>query len=420
MKHHALSARPFAGASIVVACLGSVAIGAVPSPAGAAGTPARPTAKTTVATAPRCVRGYRKTIDYFPVKAKLVAAKNLTITYARNYKVATILKPFPGAPKPATYVLVQCGTPVPKLVGELAGATVIKVPITSAAIMSTTVAPAFDALGVADRIVGVDDPNNYSTASVVERVKNGKAKTVGNNSKANLELLASLKPSVVVASSSGDDTADGFTKMREVGLNIVYEGSWLEEDALGRSEWVKLIGALTNTEQRAETQFAGWLAHYRDLAAKAAATTARPKVISGSMYQGTWYMPGGKSYVAQLLHDAGASYPWSTDTSTGSLPLDFEAVLAKGQDAAVWVNAGYLWADLDAATKEDPRYAKLAAFASGEVYGNDLRVNATGGNDFYETAVLRPDQVLEDLIAILHPEISTGYQQRYYRRISKK
>jgi iron complex transport system substrate-binding protein len=414
MKLHAFAARPTAGAVAVFAAL--LAVPLLPAQAGPT---TRPATKVAVAT-PGCVRRYKKTTDYFPDKASLSAAKNLTIRYTRNYKVVTIAKAFPGAAKPVVYVLVQCGTPAPKLTDDLAGATVIKVPIASAALMSTTVAPSFDALGLADRVVGVDDPNNYSTASVVARIKSGAVKTVGNNAKANLEVLATLKPTVVIASSSGDDTADGFAKMREIGLSVVIEGSWLEETALGRSEWMKFISALTNTEKSAEAQFAGWQKHYADLAAKAAATTTRPKAISGSMYEGTWYMPGGKSYVAQLLRDAGASYPWDSDTTTGAIPLDFEAVLAKGQDAAIWINAGYLWADLDAATKEDPRYSKLAAFASGQVWGNDLRVNATGGNDFYETAVLRPDQVLEDLISIVHPEVAKDYRPIFYRRVPKK
>jgi iron complex transport system substrate-binding protein len=366
-----------------------------------------------------CVQGGVAGVDQFPEKASIVEAKGLSITYKGNYKVVKVANPWRGAKTGFTYVLVQCGTPTPALTGDLAGASVIQVPVATASIMSTTLAPQFDELGVADRIISVDTPAYYSTPSVVKRIESGAVKGTGGGSKANVELLVSLKPGVVITFGTGSGSFDGIDKLVSAGLPTLVEAGYMEETPLGRSEWVKLIGALTNQEALAESKFARWRADYKALAAKVANVPNRPVVISGSMYQGTWYMPGGKSYVAQSIRDAGGQYPWASDTTTGSLSLDFEAVLEKGYDATVWINAGYQWSTLRDAVAEDSRYARLPSFGASNVYGNDKRVNATGGSDYYETAVVRPDLVLADLVSVLHPNVLPNHTTVWFRHIPR-
>lgn len=366
-----------------------------------------------------CVSNAAPGADLFPDKAKIVEAKGLRIRYAGNYKVVEVTNPWRGAKSGFTYVLVQCGTKAPELTGPLAGATVINVPITAASIMSTTLAPMFDTLGVADKVVSVDEPSYYSTPSITKRIEAGQIKASGSGAKTNLELLVSLKPSVVITSGTSSASTDGINKMAASGLTPLVEAGYMEETPLGRSEWVKLIGALNNQEAAAESQFARWRSDYQALAAKAAKAKTRPVVISGSSYQGTWYAPGGKSFVAQFISDAGGRYPWDADTSTGSLSLDFEAVFSKASDATFWINAGYQWADLKQVAAEDARYAQLNPYSVGNVYGNDKRVNPTGGSDYFETAVLRPDLVLADLVSIFHPEILGSHNAIWFRRIPR-
>ena len=379
---------------------------------GSANSVAAPTANSVSG----CVTKYNAKSDYFPDKATVLDATNFAVRYERNYKVITVPHVFAGS-NPTSYVLVQCGTPTPKLVGDLAGATVVNVPVTRAVIMSTTIAPSFEIVGATDKIVAVDDPANYSTPAVVAGLAGGTIKGVGNNAKADVEAIVALKPGAVITYTAGGD--DGLDKFRQAGLHVVLDASSLESTPLGRAEWTKLVGLLTNREKAAQTAFDKLRADYTALAAKATAAPTKPVVISGSMYQGTWYMPGGKSFPAQLIRDAGGRYPWSDDSTVGSLSLDLEAVLAKAGDATVWINAGYQWDTLKAALAEDARYKDLNAYKADGVWGNDKRVNATGGSDFFETAVARPDLVLADLVAVLHPDLQPGYTTTWYRHIGK-
>jgi iron complex transport system substrate-binding protein len=365
-----------------------------------------------------CVTNAAPGADLFPDKVVLEKSSAWTITYEKTYKVLTVTDPWRGATTKPTYVLVQCGTKAPALDGALKGATVIEIPVKRIALLGTTPAAMTGVLGVADRVVTVDDPNNYSTPALVSRIKAGNVKASGYAGSANLEVLLAAKPDLVWANGSGS-SFDGLDRMRAAGLPVAVLADTQEKSPLGRAEWVKALAAFTNTEAIATKEFGAWSTAYAKVQANAAKTNGRPGVIAGSMFQGTWYMPGGQSFVAQMIKDAGGSFAWSTDSSAGSLALDFETVIEKGYDAQYWINAGFAWSTLRDARAEDSRYARLVPFQAANAFANDVRVNATGGNDFFESAVIRPDLVLADLFAILHPEANPNHTFTYYRRLPK-
>ena len=53
----------------------------------------------------------------------------------------------------------------------------------------------------------------------------------------------------------------------------------------------------------------------------------------------------------------------------------------------------------------NPKFADAKSVRDKTVYNNNLRITATGGNDYWESAVVRPDVVLRDLIHIFHPNL---------------
>ena len=57
--------------------------------------------------------------------------------------------------------------------------------------------------------------------------------------------------------------------------------------------------------------------------------------------------------------------------------------------------------------------------SAGEIYNFDRRTNAAGGNDYWESGVVRPDVVLHDLIAVFHPEAldAADREMHYYRKL---
>jgi iron complex transport system substrate-binding protein len=352
-------------------------------------------------------------VDYFPEKAKITHAENLSVEYHNHYKVVTISTPWPGATEPIRYALVQCGTPAPE---GFAPENIIEVPVHTIVTLSTTYLPFLDELGLLDRLVAVDDTTYVSNPKVLQMAAEGKLATLGSGAKINVEKALELKPDLIMAYGSGAPEYDAHPVLIKAGLKVAINAEWMDTSPLGRAEWGKYIALFFNKEAAAEALFAETVKKYTELRDLAAGAKEKPTVFANTPYQGTWYMPGGRSYAAAFFKDAGANYLWADDTSTGSLPLAFEAVFERAKDADYWLNIGFYatLADLKAA---DPRFAEFAAFQKGNVWNNDARVTPQGGNDYYETAVAHPELVLADLIKIFHPDLLPDHKLIYYRHV---
>lgn len=352
-------------------------------------------------------------VDYFPEKATITHTDGFSVEYFNNYKVVTVKEPYPSAPESMQYALVQCGTPAPE--GFL-DEQIINVPVQTIVTMSTTYLPFLDELGLLDRLVGLDDATYVSNPTVLKMAEEGKLTMLGYGSGVNVEQALELSPDLILTYGSGATDYDAFPVLIEAGLKTVVNAEWLETTPLGRAEWGKFIAVFFNKEADAEALFAKNVEQYNEYAALVANVTEKPTVFAASDYQGTWSMPGGNSFAANFLKDAGADYLWADDTSTGSLPLAFEAVFEKAQGADYWVNVGYFFtpADLLAA---DARYADFAAYQNGNIWNNDAKTSVNGGNDYYESAVAHPELVLADLIKIFHPELLPDYEPVYYRQL---
>ncbi|WP_240134492.1 ABC transporter substrate-binding protein [Streptomyces sp. MUM 178J] len=364
-----------------------------------------------------CIADFDPAKDYFPVKSRVQHAKNFTLRYAKSYQVLTVKEPFPKG-KPETYVLVRCGAPKPKLTGELAEAPQITTPVKSLYSASTTHLPLLTETGALDVLTGVGNSAYISSPEVRERVKSGEVAVYAADNSIDAEKVIAAKPDVLMTGGADDPQ---YPKLRQAGVAVVANAEWLEPSPLGRAEWVKAVAALTGAEKRAGELFDTIESDYGKVAARAAkaAEKGEPvKVLPGAMYQGQWSMAPGGSYLGRLIRDAGGTYPWAGDRSTGNLQLGFEAVYAKGGDAKIWLT-GEQWTSSADAVKADRRYGELAAVKDGEIWTNTKALGPEGGNDYFERGVLRPDLVLADLFAILHPEEAAGHTFAFHQKVPR-
>lgn len=405
----AACAAPAAQAPTVVPTLAAPTVAPQPTVQPTATALPAPTANLTDA----CVADAAPGVDYFPAKAIITQTEGFSIEYHDTYKLLTVKTPAPGATAALTYVLVQCGTEPP---AGFEPAQIITVPVKRVIAMSTTYLPVLVDLGLLDRLVGVDDATYTYNQMVVDLVTSGKIKAIGSGAGLNLEAAIELKPDLIITFGSGSTDFDSHPKLLEAGLKVVLNAEWLDTSPLGRAEWGKFIAVFFNQEAAAETWFTEIADGYAKVKAIAAKAGSPPKLAYGTPYQGTWYLPGGASFAAQLIRDAGATYPYAADTSTASLPLSFEEAYSTTRDAAYWINLPFV-PDLAALLAQDSRFADFDAYKKGAVWNNDLRSNAAGGSDYYESAVVRPDLVLADLVAIVHPDKMPGHEFYYYRQL---
>ncbi len=362
-----------------------------------------------------CVEDFDPAVDYFPVKVSPRHARQFQVEYHRHYKLVTITEPWQDAEYGLRYLLVQCGTPRPEGYDD---ATTIEIPARTVITTSTTELPHIVRLGLVDRLLGHDEFDYVSSPEVRRRIDAGGMIEIGEAPAINVELVLEAAPDLLLADSFGDPQVDLLGKLRDLGVPVALVPSFLETTALGRAEWLAYTALFFNRERRALAAFAeveeGYLAIAEAVRAKVG--EIRPTVFTGAPIGEIWHVPGGRSFFALLLADAGARYLWADDDSTGSLPLHLESVYERAVDADVWLHPSTM-RSLDELRAFDERFAEVAAFQQGRVYNNDARRNSQGGNDYWETGTARPDLVLADLVEIFHPGLLGDHSLVFHRRL---
>lgn len=371
-----------------------------------------PAAETGARAGDGCIAEFDPGADYFPDKSTVTDAEKFSLSYHNSYQVLTVEQPYPNG-EPESYVLVRCGAPAPELAGELAGAQQITVPVDSLYSASTTHLGMITELDRAEVVTGVANGSDVVSPQIRERIDAGKVVDYAPSQQINSEAVVAAGPGVLVTQGTDDPS---YPRLRGAGIGVVADAEWLESTPLGRAEWIKVFAALTGTEKKAGAVYHHLRDDYNKVAAKAA--SARPAdVLPGAMYQGSWAMPAGGDYAGRLLVDAGGSYPWARDRRTGGLQLNFESVYAKAGRAPLWLTSSD-WKTLDDVLADDTRYGQLAAVRHGQVWSATAAIGATGGNDYWERGVARPDLVLADLVAILHPVLEPDHRFEFYRRVA--
>ncbi|WP_292975105.1 ABC transporter substrate-binding protein [Mycobacterium sp.] len=355
-----------------------------------------------------CITQYRPGVDYFPDKSTVLDATNFSLAYHDSYQVLTVKEPYPHG-HPESYVLVRCGAPMPEMTGDLVGAQRITTPVVSMYSASITQLGMISELGRTDMVTGVAATADVVNPELRQRISSGKTVGYAPGNQIDTESVVAAHPDVLV--TAGIDQPS-YPKLRDGGVPVLADAEWLEATPLGRAEWIKVLAALTGTEKKAGQVYSRLRDDYAAVARRSAG--ARPvEVLPGGMYQGVWFMPSGGDYAGRLIVDAGGSYPWSGDAGSGSLQLNFESVYAKAGQAPLWLVADD-WKTTGDALAADSRYGELAAVRSGQVW------SATkAGNDYWERGPARPDLVLGDLVAILHPDLEPRHEFSFYRKLAR-
>lgn len=364
-----------------------------------------------------CVTDFEPGTNYFSAKSSVDYATNFSVAYFDHYKLVTVEQPSPGGAK-ETYVLVQCGTPEPELGPEFANSPRITVPVQSLFSGSTSQSPALVAVGGVDAVTGVARRDFIATPELIEHMQQAEVVEYETSGVVNVEAVVAAAPDVFMAGGGGEPEVQ---RLAVAGVPVVNFAEWQETSPLGRAEWVKFMGLFFNAEDKANAEFADVVERYDAASALVADVpeSERPLVLSGQAFNGVFFAAGGQSFMARLIRDAGGRYVFADDTSTGSFQIrDLERLIVAARDAKVWIQASIHYFTLADIAAEDPRLAALPAAQAGQVWIPDALKGPNGGVQFYELGSMRPDMVLMDLISILHPDKTPGYERVFSRSIA--
>ncbi|MFQ3297219.1 MAG: iron complex transport system substrate-binding protein [Polaribacter sp.] len=292
----------------------------------------------------------------------------------------------------------------------------IQVPIDKIVVTSTTHIPMVELLKEETAIIGFPHAKYVSSEKTRVLIDAGKITEIGKENSLNTEILLDLQPELVVgySVSSADKT---LTTIKKAGINVIYNGDWLEKTPLGRAEWIKFFGALFDKEKQADSIFKEIESNYLDAKNIALKAITKPTILSGAiMSKDIWNLPAGESFVAQFLKDANLNYLWKDSKGKGSLSLSFESVFEKGKDAKFWIAPGY-FSSKEQLLKSNQIYAEFEAFKNDRIYTPSTKKGKTGGVIYYELAPTRPDLVLKDIIKITNPDLLPNYELTFFEKM---
>ena len=294
-------------------------------------------------------------------------------------------------------------------------AQTVKTPVHRVVCMSSSHVALFDAIGQIRRVTGVSGIDYISNPYVNAHRHCGEVREVGYDTNLDFELLAAMRPDVVLLYGVTGESGVVTGKLRELGIPYLYIGDYMEQSPLGKAEWLVLAAELCDCREAGIRVFEQIAERYNALRERIAAdSAARPRVMINTPYRDTWFMPSSRSYMIRLLEDAGGEYVYTKNRSDTSVAVELEEAYLLANRAEVWINTGAC-NTLGELTSQNPKFAGVPAVRTGRVWNNNRRQTARGGSDFWESGVVRPDRVLSDLMAVVRAtDADTTW---YYKRL---
>ncbi len=274
-----------------------------------------------------------------------------------------------------------------------------------------------DAIGEAERVVGVSGIDFIMNERIVAR--RDRIGDIGYDNNMNYELLVALDADLVLLYGVSAESSTE-RKLRELNIPYLYIGEYVESSPLGKAEWIVAVAEAIGKRARGEERFNAIAEEYNSTARRIRehiADIKPPQVMINTPYRDAWVLPSENNYMARIISDAGGRCYTTEGEGNTSKPIDIEQALLYAESADFWLNVGGC-TSLKELTVQNPRFAEVRVVKEQKVYNNIARRTPSGGSDFWESGVVRPDIILKDLATILHPEImAQGHTLYYYTRL---
>ncbi|MCL1937204.1 MAG: ABC transporter substrate-binding protein [Candidatus Azobacteroides sp.] len=335
-------------------------------------------------------------------------AQGFEIEMQGDYSVVKIQNPWVSGQTLQTYILAPKSKDLPK---NLPKGTLIRTPLERTVCFTSVLCGFFNELGVLPTLVGAAEPRYIDIPYVQENVSTGKIRDIGSAANPNIEMLMVLEPEAIFINPIDEAGAGSLSKLNIPTIQCI---EYIETHPLGQAEWIRFFGLLFDQKEKADSLLSATIDAYNRLKQLTIQVKYRPSVLTEKKYGDFWYMPGGKSYMANLLQDAGADYVMKNNPDAGSIPFSFETVLYQAEKSDYWLIKYYSPTELTyrQLAEEFLNYTLFDAYKKRQVYAcNTLKT------PYYQDLPLHPDWALSDLIYIFHPELLPKHALKYYHKL---
>jgi iron complex transport system substrate-binding protein len=262
-------------------------------------------------------------------------------------------------------------------------------------------------VGALEAIAATDEPaDTWKLPEIKERIESGDIAFIGYWDALDYETIRGLEPDLVLTSS-----AEVGNVLISLGFPTMVTYNGLDNGLENRLRLFPFLGALVGAEEEAakvEAEIREALA----VCQKAAEGLPRPKLGWGVFFNNRVYALDGDFWLAEIMEVCGGDYVMSSLRS-GMLELSLEDFLARSTPAEIYFAS--LLHEGPVETKADylnhhPALSRVRAFSgSGAVYSPEDVI-------FQDTGRLK--YVIEELAAIIHPDLHPAPPPHYFRRLN--
>lgn len=274
-------------------------------------------------------------------------------------------------------------------------------PFKKAMLLNSSLIGFFSELNLENKITGVSSPEYIFSEKIHQLINENKILNIGNEQKYDIEKILSNKPDVIFTNYV-PNFANTYEVLKNNGIELIFLDDFMEQNPLEKSKYLLLFGKLFGKEKEAEKAYQNIEDNYKKIQALSKNSKSKSLVLCNEMYGSQWFLPGGNSFVAKLINDAGGNYILKDNKESTSVPLSFEEVFIKSKQSNFWINISPHKNKKELLTM-NLNYSKMDVFNSGKLYMINNR-EKDQANDYFESGVVRCDVVLRDYFKIFHPE----------------
>lgn len=309
--------------------------------------------------------------------------------YAGGYKLLSLADG-------SRFLVVPQGADLPE--GLAADIVPLYQPVENIYLVATSAMCLFDALDSlsAIRLSGTKADGWYND-NARAAMESGDILYAGKYSEPDYERILSEGCQLSIQSTMVGHMPEVKEKLEELGIPVLVDQSSLESHPLGRTEWIRLYGALLDKEDLADQLFREQAAYVEALADQ----EDTGKTVAFFYLSSSGYAVARKSgdYVSRMIELAGGTYAFQDlgdpETDTSTVTLEMESFYAGAKDADYMIYNSTIGGELrslDELLALSPLLADCKAVREGNVW-------CTSKNMFQETTQL--GQMVQDFHQML-------------------
>lgn len=272
----------------------------------------------------------------------------------------------------------------------------------------------FDALDSLDAIkLSGTREDGWHIGNARLAMKEGRILYAGKYSEPDYEMLLGYSCPLAIESLMIGHASEVKDKLEELGIAVFIDQSSMESHPLGRTEWIKLYGALLNKEEAADALFAEQIAYLND----AVNAGNSGKTVAFFHISSSGYVVARKSgdYVTKMLELAGGSYVFDDlgdpETRTSTVTIEMEKFFSTARDADYIIYNSTIGGEIksiDELLAKNELLAEFKAVQNGNVW-------CTSENMYQETTQL--GQMIQSFQKIFSGEADTLVELPYLYRL---